>query len=337
VTTLPGVVSDDRSAEHTPDVKQLDWVWVVILMQSVGVLLDGSSESACRDDYRFGRDRSRFCSISTKFRGFYLMGCRLLKRMALQLSHAVSDGIRRTLTRTGGILFVGFLVLQFGIQIAVNSTVLGYLPPEAAAQFSRNTGLTLPMSGSAGLALFGILIILSSVYFVILSRTFAQPLNDVSTFPAMATQRLGRATATALVGGLIVSITVMIGFLFLFLPGLFFAASFLFFIFAVAVEDRGIISSLKQSWGLARGSRLKLSVLVVVSGLFGGVIGGVAPLLDLAGVAVAADVVTVVLTAVFFLPYYAIIASAYLQLRDGHNNPDRSTSNPVNASQTQKL
>lgn len=257
--------------------------------------------------------------------------------MALQLSHAVSDGIRRTLTRTGGILFVGFLVIQFGIQTAVNSAVLGYLPPEAAAQFSRNAGLVLPISGSAGLALFGVLILLSSAYFVILSRTFAQPLSEMSTFPAMATQRLGRATAIALVGGLIVSITVMIGFILLFFPGLFFAASFLFFIFAVAVEDRGIISSLKRSWGLARGSRLKLGVLVVVSALFGGVIGGVVPLLDLAGVPVAADIVSIILTTVFFLPYYAIIASAYCQLRDDGNIPSRSTSEPVDASQVPEL
>jgi len=257
--------------------------------------------------------------------------------MALQLSHAVSDGIRRTLTRTGGILFLGFLVLQLGIQTAVNSAVMGYLPPEAAAQFSSNAGLTLPISGSVGLVLFGVLIVLSSVYFVILSRTFAQPLSEVSTFPVTSTQRLGRATVTAFVGGFIVGVVVLIGFVLLFVPGLFFAASFLFFIFAVAVEDRGLISSLKRSWGLARGSRLKLGVLVVVSGLFGGVIGAVSPLLDFAGVPVVADIVTVVLTTAFFLPYYAIIASAYLQLRDGHNTPDRSTPNPVDASQTQKL
>jgi len=102
--------------------------------------------------------------------------------MALQLSHAVSDGIRRTLTRTGGILFLGFLAIQFGMQTIVNSTVLGYLPPEAAAQFSRNAGLALPMPGNVGLALFGVLLVLSSVYFVILSRTFAQPLSEMSTF-----------------------------------------------------------------------------------------------------------------------------------------------------------
>jgi len=74
-----------------------------------------------------------------------------------------------------------------------------------------------------------------------------------------------------------------------------------------------------------------------VSGLFGGVIGVVAPLLDLAGVPVAGDVVTVVLTAVFFLPYYAVIASAYLQLRDDRDRPNRSTPEPIDASQSVEL
>lgn len=254
--------------------------------------------------------------------------------MALQLSHAVSDGIRRILTRTGGILFVGFLLIQFGIQTAINSTVQGYLPPDAAAQMSSTAGLAIPMPGSVGLALFGVLIVLSAAYFVILSRTFAQPLGELSTFPATSTRRLGRATTVALIGGVLLSISVMIGFALLFIPGVFLAASFLFFIFAVAVEDRGIISSLKRSWDLARGSRLKLGVLVIVSAVFGGVIGGVAPLLDLAGVPVAADIVTVTLTTVFFLPYYAIIASAYLQLRDEHDPPNRTPSNPVDVSQT---
>ena len=257
--------------------------------------------------------------------------------MALQLSHAVSDGIRRTLTRTGGILFIGLLAIQLGLQTSINSALLGFLPPEVAEQFSSNAGLVLPIPGSVGVALFVVLMILSSTYFVILSRTLAQPLTEMSTFPATSTRHLGRATAIALVGGLIVSFSILIGTIFLFLPGLFLAASFLFFIFAVAVEDRGLIESLKRSWGLARGSRLKLGVLVVISAIFGGLIGAVAPLLDLAGVPVAADLATSVLTAVFFLPYYAIIASAYRQLRDDENTPGRPTSEPVDASQVPEL
>jgi len=47
--------------------------------------------------------------------------------------------------------------------------------------------------------------------------------------------------------------------------------------------------------------------------------------------------VTVVLTAVFFLPYYAVIASAYLQLRDDRDRPNRSTPEPIDASQSVEL
>jgi hypothetical protein len=253
--------------------------------------------------------------------------------MALQLSNAVSDGIRRTLTRTGGILFIGLLVIQLGVQASINTALLGFLPPAAADQFSSNAGLALPLPRSVGLALFAVLVILSSTFFVILSRTLAQSDNTLSTFPATSTRRLGRATAIALVGGLIVSVSIMIGTIFLFLPGLFLAASFLFFIFAVSVEDLGLIESLKRSWGLARGSRIKLGLLVVISAIFGGIIGAIAPLLDLAGVPVAADIAISVLTAVFFLPYYAIIASAYRQLRDEGTAGNRSLSEPVNTSQ----
>ncbi|ELZ38548.1 hypothetical protein C473_00102 [Halorubrum distributum JCM 10247] len=159
----------------------------------------------------------------------------------------------------------------------------------------------------------------------------------MSRFPATLRRRLGRTTVFALVGGLIVTVSIMLGTVLLILPGLFLAASFLFFIFGVAVEDRGIISSLKRSWGLARGSRIKLGILVVVTALFGGIIGAITPLLTLAGLPVVADVVTVVLTTVFFVPYYAIIASAYLQLRNEEDAQNQSTQNPVDASQTPKL
>jgi len=257
--------------------------------------------------------------------------------MALQLSHAVSDGIRRVFTRTGGVLFLGLLAIQLGTQTLVNTALLGYLPSEAATEFSNNVGLTLPVSGEIALAALGVFMLLSSAYFVILSRTFAQPLSKAGSFPASLTKRLGRASIIALVGGVVVSVLVMIGSLLLLIPGLFFGVSFLFFTFAVAVEDRGVIGSLKRSWGLARGSRLRLGVLLFVSVLFGGGIGGLAPLLTLAGLSVAADLIIISVVSVFLLPYYAIIAAAYLQLRDGQARPDRPSTGPVNASQTQKL
>ncbi|ELZ43452.1 hypothetical protein C464_17037 [Halorubrum coriense DSM 10284] len=132
-------------------------------------------------------------------------------------------------------------------------------------------------------------------------------------------------------------ISIMIGSVLFVIPGLFFAVSFLFFIFAVAVEDRGVIGSLKRSWALARGSRLKLGVLLLLSVLFGGFIGAIAPLLTLAGLPVVTDIAIIVFTAAFLLPYYAIIAAAYRQLCDEQSRPGRPTTGPVDATQTQRL
>lgn len=257
--------------------------------------------------------------------------------MALHLSHAVSDGLRRTLTRTGGILFVGFLLIQFATQAAVNTAVLGYLPSDAADQFSANVGITLPVSGPVALALFCVLLPLSAAFFAVVARALVQPFEELSALPTDATRRLGRTTVRLFVGGIVVTVLISLGTAFLIVPGLFFAVSFLFFVFAIAVEDRGLVDGLKRSWALARGSRLKLFGIVMLAGVFGGSIGVIAPLFDLAGAPVAGDAVTIVVSAVFFTPYYAIIASAYLQLREDPDGTGRDSPEPVDASGTPRL
>ena len=97
------------------------------------------------------------------------------------------------------------------------------------------------------LALFAVLTVVSSAYFVVLSRTFARPFSQVSVFPPGVTERLGRPTLVALVGGVIVSVAVTIGFVLLVSLRLFLAASFLFFVFVVAVEDGGVVGRLNRS------------------------------------------------------------------------------------------
>ena len=109
----------------------------------------------------------------------------------------------------------------------------------------------------------------------------------------------------------------MIGFAFLFLPGLFLAACFLFFIFAVGVEDRGVISALKRSWSLSKGNRLRLVAIVLISGIVGAFVGAVPALFQLAGASALGDVVSVLINGVLFTFVYAITAAAYLQLARG--------------------
>ncbi|QAU14439.1 hypothetical protein EKH57_16260 [Halorubrum sp. BOL3-1] len=164
-----------------------------------------------------------------------------------------------------------------------------------------------------------------------------QPIGEFSAVPADATRRLGRTTLAMLIGGTVVSILVFLGSLFFLIPGLFLATSFLLILFTIATEERGVIGGLKRSWALASGSRLKLFALVLLTTVFGGVIGGLAPLFDLAGLPVASGVFISVVTAVFMTPYYGILAASYLQLRDDSDSANRGSAEPLDISGTPEV
>ncbi|MFC6988782.1 hypothetical protein ACFQJD_08780 [Haloplanus sp. GCM10025708] len=233
--------------------------------------------------------------------------------MTLRLTTAITDGSRRILTRTGGVLFALMLAHQALLVASLNTVLAARIPPEAADVI----GLTLPVSEPvAGVLLIGALLF-SAVYFVVLSRAFARPIGQLSSFPSeLYTRRLGRATLTMLVVGVVVSLAVTIGFFLFFLPGLFLAACFLFVIFSVGVEDRGVVEALKRSWSLSRGNRLRLGVIVLVTGLVGSLVGALPAVLQMAGRPALGDLVSVLFNGVVFIFVYGVMASAYLQVAE---------------------
>lgn len=251
--------------------------------------------------------------------------------MSLQLGQAISDGIKRILTPTGAILLVAFLSLQLLTQASVNTVVTSVFSDGPAGELEAALGLTLPVSGSVAGGLFIVAIVLSSAYFVILSRALTRPTVELSSFPSdLYTDRMGRATLSMFVGGLVVGLAIMLGFAFLLLPGIFLAISFLFFTFAVGAEDRGIVGGLKRSWGLSRGNRLKLAALVFLAGVVGGVSGIVGTLFDVAGSAIVGELIVNTVNSILFVTLYGIIAAAYLQLQDG--GPQRTGTSGVSDS-----
>jgi hypothetical protein len=141
---------------------------------------------------------------------------------------------------------------------------------------------------------------------------------------------MGRATLSMFVGGIVVGLAIMIGSVFLFVPGIFLAVCFLFFTFAVGVEDRGIIGALKQSWGLSRGNRLKLAVLVILGGVIGFMSGIVGTIFDIAGSAIVGELIVNTINSILFVLLYGIIAAAYLQLQG--DDPDRVDTSGVSES-----
>ncbi|WP_152041726.1 hypothetical protein [Salinigranum salinum] len=246
--------------------------------------------------------------------------------MALQLIDAITDGTRRVLTRTGVVLLALLFAQQLLLVTSLNTLIAAEVPPEAADVI----GLSLPVSGTvAGAILLGAFLF-TAVYFVILARAFARPMTRLSSFPTeLYTRRIGRATLTMLVGGIVVFLAIMIGFVLFFIPGLFLAVCFLFVIFTVGVEDRGVLSALKRSWSLSKGNRLRLAVIVVFSGISGSLIGAVPALFQVAGASTIGDLVSVLLNSILFTFIYGVTASAYLQLAE--DDGDRGDPNVVAA------
>jgi len=244
--------------------------------------------------------------------------------MTLQLGRAISDGVRRVLTPTGGILLAVFLALQILTQASINTAIISFFPAGPAGEIEAALGMTLPVSGTVAAGLFVGAVILSSAYFVVLSRALTRSTEELSSFPSdLYTRRMGRPTLSLFVGGLIVGPAIMIGFVLLFLPGIFLAVSFLFFTFAVGVEDRGIVGGLKRSWGLSRGNRLKLAVLVILAGGIGFISGIVGTLFDLASAAIVSELIVNTLNSILFVLLYGIIAATYLQMQAQDDSPDR--------------
>jgi len=251
--------------------------------------------------------------------------------MALRLADAVTDGIGRTVTKTGGILFGLLLVTQLLLLAAVNTAVAAQFPPEVTDEL----GLTLPVSGTVASVLLLGAFLFTAVYFVIVARAFTRPRAELSSFPSsLYTQRIGRATLSMFVGGILVFAAVMVGLVFFILPGIFLAASFMFFIFAVGVEDSGVISGLKRSWGLARGNRLRLGLFVFLVGIVGGILGIPSALFQAAEAPVIGDLVTAFVNSLAFIVVYGIMAAMYVQLQDGDGGSGIPGSQPSPLGQT---
>ena len=244
--------------------------------------------------------------------------------MSLQIADAIGDGARRAFTYSGGVL----MLLMFGYQLlfagATNTITASFLP--AAARGAADPGLTLPISvGAAGaLAVTGL--VAGSVLFVVSVRALTRPQSELGALPSeLFARRISRATLSTLGANLVVGIAVVVGFIFLVVPGVFLALSFLFVVFAIGVEDERAVDAMRRSWALASGDRWPLlGILVVVavvtsvgSGL-GGALSTVSP--------AAGQVASIALSSVLTVVGYGILADAYLQLgEEKPTSPDRTT------------
>ncbi|WP_338739588.1 hypothetical protein [Haloplanus salilacus] len=215
----------------------------------------------------------------------------------LDLSQTFRYAFGRIATRNGLLLVAAYVFVQLLSQATTQSLAARLtadrLPADAVGSLYP-LAVDLPVAVSGGLTV--VLFLCGTVLGVLTVRAFHR---DLEAFPtADHTRRLARTTVVALVVSLIVFLAIVVGtFLFVF-PGIFLAVSLVFAVLVVAVEDAGVIESLKRSWALASGNRIRLFaigfVLVVASGIVGFVfsaIGAVAPLVGEVTGAVATGVI----------------------------------------------
>lgn len=232
----------------------------------------------------------------------------------LQLGQAIGRGARRSLS-TSGIAALALLVsYQVLFVISFNTIAMEQIPSEVQ---SSNTGvgftLPLPTEFAAALIVFALLLGIGTL--LITARLFARDVSALSSLPReLFTRRVGRAFISTLVVSVVLGIAIPIGFVLLFIPGLFLIVSLQFAVFAVAIEDAGPIGALRRSWELASGNRWRLLALVILFGIVTSVGGAIGSLFAFVSPSVG-QLASIVLNSIFVILVYGIIADSFVQLR----------------------
>lgn len=255
--------------------------------------------------------------------------------MSLRIGEALSEGVRRTFTRDGLVLAIVFVLIGIVTALATQTIVAEVI--DGAIEALRAESGTAPndfspdeidrietaLEGQVPLALpisplvAGLLLVLTGVLaeaanLVAVRAFFAESGRALSG--ELVRRNIVVATLNGVVGGIVVSIVVGIGLLFLVVPGILFAIAFLFLRQEIAVEDESFVGAMASSWQLTKGDRLELFALVlgvivlvtVVSTVVPILFGVVSPLVNV--------VISVLLGGVTAVFGTATITRAYAQL-----------------------
>ncbi|WP_251342394.1 hypothetical protein [Haloplanus halophilus] len=235
--------------------------------------------------------------------------------MSLHVGAALKSGGYRLASRTGALLTVGYLVLyavyQTGFNVLMNAL---YARAGLDAEIPAPVALPLPAAAAVVAACLLVLTYLS----VVAIRTFVAGERDA--IPGeFWTDGVAWAVANLLVGGLVTTVLLTVGFALLLLPGLVLLVGLVFMAMFVAVEGENFVTAMRRSWALARGNRWSILGLVLVVAAVGLVIGvafgAVNVALSLAGLGSLTPLLAAVLVAPMTMYNVAAVAAAFDQLR----------------------
>lgn len=212
--------------------------------------------------------------------------------MSLDIGTALNEGFRRTFTRNGLLLAVAFVLIGVVSTVAFQTIAADFLDSilelmranrgTGEGEFTREeiraveagarsvTPFALPIST----AIAWLLIVLTAVFaettrLITVRVCFDERTDDGSN--GTLRRNIVVATLNGIVGGIAVYIIVAIGLVFLIVPGIFFAISFLFLRQEIAIEDKNFVDAMSDSWSLAKGNRLELLALVLLVAIIAGI------------------------------------------------------------------
>ena len=118
---------------------------------------------------------------------------------------------------------------------------------------------------------------------------------------------------------------VSLGSLALIIPGIYLAVRLYYFIDAILIDEKGVISSLKTSWKIAKGNWWATFLILIIIGVFSTLINAlISSSLSLVTLGKHLEIITFIqapITAVFRAWSYSAFVNAYLQLKNGQTAP----------------
>ncbi|MCD2201605.1 hypothetical protein LPA44_17220 [Halobacterium sp. KA-4] len=237
----------------------------------------------------------------------------------LSISDALQYGIDRLLSRGGAILFGLYAAFQLLAQVSFQSLFAEFLAGTVPAEQIARTyplAVDVPVVVSAGVTI--LLVLAGMVLTIVTMRAMHENINRLPTADHL--RRLPRTVGVILVVSVITFLAIMIGTVFLIIPGIFLAVSLVFSQLAVALEDAGVMSALQRSWSLTAGHRLRLFVLGFLIAILGGITGGIFGVLGVIS-PLAGNILSAIVTSLVSLYGLGVLVGAYQQLAVGGGSP----------------
>lgn len=253
------------------------------------------------------------------------------KHMVLHIRRALSNGVSKTLS-TAGLVFVVLIgIAQIAFLALSNTLAEAFVAsldlPAGTTETTSSVPLSLPISATMAGVLSVVVFLVLQVITIVLIRvmTADSPTITSETY----TRRMGWVVLNSIVGGIVLGILSMVGFILLIIPGLFLTVSLLFTVIYIADEDENFFSAMKNSWSLASGNRwrlLGLYVAVFIAYMILSIVLG----LVMPPASIVSQVVTGILSTILVVYLMAVLTDAYRQLRregqpEQETDPDPNT------------